>query len=207
MRKVNPKDTSRAQAFELWLKAPNPMVTFFKTVDVTRLVRISRKKGLKFNMLLDWCIGKAASSIQEFYLIPVGDKLIQYDFLAVNTIVKNKEEGVSSCDILFTDDINQFNRQYLEYTSKVADTCTDRDLSDKCMVIGTSAIIDTEIDGAVGMNSGIFNNPFLIWGRYRKRWFRYELPISFQFHHTQMDGAHAGIFLARLQEVINELYN
>lgn len=34
------------------------------------------------------------------------------------------------------------------------------------MVIGTSAIIDTEIDGAVGMNSGIFNNPFLIWGRF-----------------------------------------
>lgn len=87
---------------------------------------------------------------------------------------------------------------------KVAESCTDRELSDECMVIGTSAIIDTEIDGAVGMNSGIFNNPFMIWGRYRKRWFRYELPISFQFHHTQMDGAHAGMFLARLQEVINE---
>ncbi len=36
------------------------------------------------------------------------------------------------------------------------------------MVIGTSAIVDTEIDGAVGMNSGIFNNPFIIWGRYHK---------------------------------------
>lgn len=35
------------------------------------------------------------------------------------------------------------------------------------MVIGTSAIVDTEIDGAV-MNSGIFNNPFIIWGRYHK---------------------------------------
>lgn len=34
------------------------------------------------------------------------------------------------------------------------------------MVIGTSAIVDTEIDGAVGMNSGIFNNPFIIWGKY-----------------------------------------
>lgn len=30
------------------------------------------------------------------------------------------------------------------------------------MVIGTSAIVDTELDGAVGMNSGIFNTPFLI---------------------------------------------
>ena len=39
-------------------------------------------------MLLDYCIGKSASSIEEFYLLPVGDKLIQYDTLAVNTIVK-----------------------------------------------------------------------------------------------------------------------
>ena len=62
-----------------------------------------------------------------------------------------------------------------------------------------------EIDGAAGMNSGIFNNPFMIWGRYRKRLFHYELPVSFQFHHMQMDGAHAGKFLANLQKAINEL--
>ena len=205
-KEIDPKETSRAQAFELWMMAPNPMVTFFKTVDVTRLVRMSRKKGYKFNMLLDWCIGKAASTIKEFYLLPVGDKLMQYDNLAVNTIVKNNMGEVSSCDILYTDDIDQFNRQYLEYTSMVAESRNDRDLSGECMVIGTSAIIDTEIDGAVGMNSGIFNNPFLIWGRYRKKWLRYKLPISFQFHHTQMDGAHAGKFLANLQEVINNLH-
>ena len=206
MREVNPQSTSRAQAFELWMKAPNPMVTFFKTVDVTRLVRMSRKKGYKFNMLLDWCIGKAASTIKEFYLLPVGDKLMQYDNLAVNTIVKNNTGEVSSCDILYTDDIDQFNRQYLEYTSMVAESRNDRDLSGECMVIGTSAIIDTEIDGAVGMNSGIFNNPFLIWGRYRKKYLRYKLPISIQFHHTQMDGAHVGKFLSNLQEVINNLH-
>ena len=181
------------------------MVTFFKTIDVTRLVRISRKKGYKFNMLLDWCVGKAASSIKEFYLLPVGDKLMQYESLAVNTIVKNKDGEVSSCDIPYTEDLEQFNRQYLESTQTVAESCSDMDRSDKCMVIGTSAIIDTEIDGAVGMNSGIFNNPFMIWGRYRKRWFRYFLPISFQFHHTQMDGAHAGKFMANLQEEIYRL--
>ena len=51
---VNPKETTRAQAFELWMKAPNPMVTFFKTLDVTRLVRVSSRRGLRFNMLMDW---------------------------------------------------------------------------------------------------------------------------------------------------------
>jgi len=204
-KEVNPKETTRARAFELWMKAPNPMVTFFKTIDVTRLVNVSKRKGMKFNMLLDYCIGGAAASIKEFYLLPVGEQLMQYDSIAVNTIVRNKMGEVSSCDILYLEDLDEFNRQYLKNTAQVAETCQDFDLSDNCMVIGTSAIVNTEIDGAVGMNSGIFNNPFIIWGRYKKKWFRYYLPISFQFHHTQMDGAHAGRFLANLQEEINRL--
>ncbi len=201
----NPRDTTRAAAFELWMKAPNPMVTFFKTMDVTNLIRISKKKHLKFNMLLDYCIGKAAAGVKEFYHLPVDGKLIQFDRIAVNTIVKNKNGEVSSCDIQYSDNLNTFNQDYLEYTSQVADSCQDRDLSNSCMVIGTSAIVETEIDGAVGMNSGIFNNPFLIWGKYKKKLFRYYLQISFQFHHTQMDGAHAGRFLANLQNEIKAL--
>lgn len=204
-RIIDPKETTRAMAFELWMKAPNPMVTFFKTLDVTNLIRVSRRRGLKFNMLLDFCIGKAAAGVKEFYILPVGDQLIAYDSIAVNTIVKNRTGEVSSCDILFTEDLDRFNREYLEHTARVAETCVDRDLSEDSMVIGTSAIIDTEIDGAVGMNSGIFNNPFLIWGRYRRRFLRYTLPISLQFHHTQMDGAHAGRFLEMLQTEIDRL--
>ena len=204
-REINPKDTSRVSAYELWMGAPNPMVTFFKTLDVTNLIKKSKKKHLKFNMLLDFCIGKAAVSVKEFYILPVGEKLIKYDCIAVNTIVKNKTGEVSSCDISYTDNLEEFNQDYLKYTIQVAETCQDRDLSNDSMVIGTSAIIDTEIDGAVGMNSGIFNNPFIIWGRYRRKLFRYYLPLSFQFHHTQMDGAHAGQFLRNLQSEINRL--
>ena len=202
-KEVNYKETNRAKAFELWMKAPNPMVTFFKTLDVSNLIKISEKKKLKFNMLLDYCIGKAAVSVKEFYILPVGNQLMQYDTIAINTIVKNKENEVSSCDILYADNLDAFNQEYLKSTKEVAETCQDRDLSENSMVIGTSAIINTEIDGAVGMNSGIFNNPFIIWGKYRKKLFRYYLPISFQFHHTQMDGAHAGQFLENLQNEIN----
>lgn len=204
-REINPQTTTRASAYELWMNAPNPMVTFFKTLDVTNLIKISRKKQLKFNMLLDYCIGKAAATVKEFYILPVGDKLIQYDTIAVNTIVKNRTGEVSSCDILYTEDLEKFNRDYLKYTAQTAETLQDRDLSEDSMVIGTSAIVDTEIDGAVGMNSGIFNNPFIIWGKYRKKLWKFYLPISFQFHHTQMDGAHAGRFLENLQTEINRL--
>ena len=204
-KEIQPEDSTREAAYKLWMNAPNPMVTFFKTLDVTNLIKFSNKKRMKFNMLMDYCIGKAAVSVKEFYILPVGDKLIQYDTIAVNTIVKNKDGEVSSCDILYVEDLDVYNEQYLKYTSQAAENCRDRDLSNDSMVIGTSAIIDTEIDGAVGMNSGIFNNPFIIWGRYKKKWFRYYLTVSFQFHHTQMDGAHAGRFLANLQKEIKSL--
>ena len=40
---VEPKDTTRAMAYELWMKAPNPMVTFFKTLDITNFGVLSLK--------------------------------------------------------------------------------------------------------------------------------------------------------------------
>ena len=198
---VDPKSTARAEAYMLWMNAPNPMVTFFKTLDVTPLVKLCRRRGLRFNMLLCYCIGKAASEVGEFYMLPVDRELLKYDSIAVNTIVRNRQGGVSSCDVPFSGGLEQFNADYLRLTRRCAKSCENHDLTDS-MVIGTSAIVDTEIDGAVGMNSGIFNNPFIIWGKYRKGVFKTTLSLSFQFHHTQMDGAHAGRFLALLQENI-----
>ena len=115
-KEVDPKNTTRAAAYALWMKAPNPMVTFFKTFDVTNLIKVSRKRSLKFNMLLDYCIGRAAVKVKEFYILPVGEKLMQYDTIAVNTIVKNKEGEVSSCDVPFSGNLAQFNADYLRLT-------------------------------------------------------------------------------------------
>ena len=204
MHEVNPADTTRAYAFDMWMKAPMPMVTLIKTLDVSRLRRISRRQGLKFNMLMCWCIGKTASQIKEFYMLPVGGKLIMYDSLAVNAIVANSEGEVSSCDIPFSENLSKFNADYLRLTRQVAETCKNHDISDS-MIIGTSALAQYDIDGAIGMYSGIFNNPFMIWGSYRRSLFKTRLTVSFQFHHTQMDGAHAARFLSLLQSEIDRL--
>ena len=180
MQEVNPEETSRAYAFRMWMKASMPMVTLFRRLDVTPLRRLSRRRGLKFNMLMCWCIGMAASEVPEFYMLPVGDRLMRYDTLAVSTIVAN----------------------YLRLTAEVARRCANHDITDS-MVIGTSALAAYDIDGAVGMYSGIFNNPFMIWGRWRRTLIRTRLTVSFQFHHTQMDGSHAARFLDILQRMID----
>ena len=203
-QEINPKNTSRAQAFELWMKSPMPMVTLTKTFDVTRLRKMSRRRGLKFNMFLCWCIGKAASRMEEFYLLPEQGKLYKYDRLAINVIVNNKEGGINSCDISYTDDLESFCPDYRALTQAASMSCQSSFVDD-AMVIGTSAMTSTELDSIVNQYTDQFSNPMVIWGRYRKGWLKTTLPISFQFHHVQMDGGQAARFLEELQKSINTI--
>ena len=214
-QEINPKETNRAIAFELWTKSPMPMVTLTKTFDVTRLCKVSRKRGMKFNMLLCWCIGKAASTIDEFYMLPqriqgdngtseMGWKLYKYDRMAINVIAENVKGGLSFCDVAVNDDLETFNANYLHLTETISQTCQDI-LDDEAIIVGTSAVTGTELDSITNQYNGIFNNPFLAWGRYRKGWLKTTLPISFQFHHAQMDGKHAARFLEELQRIINTI--
>ena len=203
-QEINPQDTNRAIAFELWIKSPMPMVTVTKTFDVTRLFRVSRRRGLKFTMLLCWCIGKAASRIEEFYMLPQNGKLYKYDHMAINIIVENVKGGLSFCDVAVSDDLEQFNANYLHLTGTISQTCQDI-LDDEAAIVGTSAVTGTELDCIVNQYSGQFNNPMVMWGRYHKGWLKTTLPISFQFHHAQMDGGHAAHFLEELQKTINTI--
>ena len=203
-REIDPQKSNRAEAFRMWMSSPMPMVTMVKTFDVTRLVKVSKRSGMKFNVLMCWCIGRAAKDIKEFYILPEQGKLFQFDRLAINVIVENTKGDISSCDIPFSDDLQQFNRDYQKLTAQAARECKSTFLEDH-MIIGTSTLVQTEIDCIVNQYSGKFNNPFLAWARYRKGWFKTTLPISFQFHHVQMDGGHAAKFLQRLQEEINKL--
>ena len=127
-----------------------------------------------------YCIGKTTTHITEFYTLPVGNKLMQYDTIAVNMIIKNKNGDINSCDIPFFDNLEKFEEDYLKYTVYSWENCCDYDLSAESMVIGTSAIIETELDSIVGMNSG-FSNPFVFWGKYRKNQSEYSLLYRFSF--------------------------
>ena len=201
---INPQETSRAEAFELWMTSPMPMVTLTKTFDVGRARKASRKHGIRFNALICWCIGKAASQIKEFYLLPEQGKLYKYDRIAVNVIVNNSKGGINSCDIPFTPDINEFAKEYDRLTVETSVQCKSAFL-ENYMIVGTSAMIQTELDSIVNQYTEKFCNPMVMWGRYRKHWFSTTLPISLQFHHAQMDGGHGATFLELLQQEIKKL--
>ena len=201
---VNPKDTSRAEAFDMWMTSPMPMVTLTKTFVVSNLLKVGRKSGVKFNALLCWCIGKAATQIKEFYMLPEADKLYKFDAIAINVIVSNCKGGINSCDIPFTENIAKFAEAYSSLTTQTAAECKSSFLEDY-MIVGTSAMVQTELDCIVNQYTDKFCNPMVMWGKYRKGCLKTTLPISFQFHHVQMDGGHGAMFLELLQREIRSL--
>ncbi|WP_296878740.1 CatA-like O-acetyltransferase, family 2 [Thomasclavelia sp.] len=203
MKEVDWKQTNRAVSYQLYINAPMPMVTIFKTLDITKLLFL-KKQGYKLNMLMCYCIALAAKETKEFYLLPVGKKLYEYDQIGINVIVANKDGGINTCDIPYYDKLIDFNQAYLTLTSQVALTCQDHEISDT-MIVGTSSLVKYEIDGIINMYSGIYNNPFMLWGKYQEDKESVKLKVSFQFHHVQMDGNEACAFLERLQEKINNL--
>ena len=203
-QEIKPQESARAEAFELWMSSPMPMVTLTKTFNVSNIVKISKRNGIKFNALMCWCIINAASKIEHFFTVPEQGRLYRYDRLAINVIVNNSKGGINSCDIPFYENITQFIEAYNALTSQTAERCKSSFLED-CMVVGTSAMVYTELDSIVNQYTDKFCNPMVMWGKYRKTWFKTTLPISFQFHHVQMDGGDAARFLELLQKEIHAL--
>lgn len=204
MREVNPSDTNRGWAFDMWINSPMPMVTIFKTLDVTRLIKISKKHSLKFNMLMCYCTAKAVAQMEEFKLLPVGKKMIEFDKFVVSLVVENVQDSVSFAYVPPNDDLREFNKSYLAITREARELCNHQNPQD-VMVFATSNVSKYEIDGAVNMYNPDFNNPFLVWSKCKKTLFKITTKASFQFNHIQMDGNQAAKFLHLIQQEIFNL--
>lgn len=203
-QEITPQQSDRAEAFGLWMSSPMPMVTLVKTMEVTRAIKYGKRNNLGVNSIMCWCIGKAASKIKEFFILPEQGKLYSYSSLGINVIVKNAGGGLSSCDIPYNENIKEFTENYLRLTQQATTENKNVVLKDS-MIIGTSAMIQTELDCIVNQYTDKFCNPMVMWGKIRKGWIRRSLPISFQFHHVQMDGTQGALFLEYLQETIKSL--
>ena len=201
---IEPKETKRLWAFEMWMTSPMPMVTITKTFEVSHLVKTAKKRGMSFTALMCFCIAKAASQVEEFYMVPKGDKFLKYDSIGVDVIVKNAQGGINMCDVPYNGDLGEFMEAYHALSARASSSSTNL-FDEERMIIGTSALPNCEFDSVTNQYSAKWANPFLVWGRYRKGLFKTTLPVSLQFHHVQMNGEEACEFLHLLQEAINKV--
>ncbi len=206
VKEILAKDSARSWAYEMWKDVEMPMVTLFKTFDVTPLIKYSKKRKFKYNMTFCYALLKAATEIKEMYLFPVlnSEKWLQYDSLCLSIVANTKDGGINFCYVPYSDSIEQFNNDYIKNMSYVYETGNAFRIDDS-MCVSTSALTKTEIDGIVNMYNSKFTNPFFAWGRYIKKGRKFYQPISLQFNHMQMDGQQVVEYFNKIQNLINDL--
>lgn len=93
------------------------------------------------DVLVHW---QGGQQCRRFFLLPENGRLFRFDRLAINIVVQNVKGGICLCDVPFSDDIEQFNANYLELTCQAAKTCKSTALEDY-MIVGTSALPQIEL--------------------------------------------------------------
>jgi len=204
-RFITPQEAGRKFAYDSWIENTMPMVTVVSTLDVTRVVRYSKRKKMKLNMLMCYCILKAAYPIREFFYFLDGKQMVYAERLTIQTILNTKQGGLGFCDIPYCETLEEFSKYY-DNNSRLVIKSSQHLLDTDGAPIYTSCVPNLYLDAAVNQYCNKFSQPFIVWGRYRKAFlWRYKLPISFQFHHVQMDGQTVGTFFNNLQEEFNKL--
>lgn len=205
-RKVTPQEAGRQFAYDCWIDNTMPMVTVVSTLDVTRVIRYSKKHKKKLNMLMCYCIVKAASKIKEMYTFLDGKQLFTSERMTIQTIIAREDGELRFCDLPYCDTLEEFNQYYENNTRRVKET-GEHIIDGEGAPIYTSCVTNMYLDVAVNQFNDKFTQPFLAWGKYRKVFlWRYKLPISMQFHHVQMDGRAAGEFYNNLQSEFDKLH-
>ena len=203
MKEVNPALTSRAQSFALFASAPMPMLTVFKTLDVTKAVKKAKRRKVKLNALLCHAVYLAAKDINEMHYLVKDGKLFFSKELSVGLVVKGKDGKLLNCDVPASENFSVFYSDYNRVIEKALEENEPQEDTER-VSIGTSAILTGSIDGLVNLYSPAFTNPFLVWSKYENKFLRKKLKVSFQFHHAQLDGAEAVLFLENLQKVLSK---
>lgn len=184
-------------------EGPGQEMTCSCILDVTGLIQTSRRKNLEPDMLMAYCIGRAASTVEGFCQLPAADGLAQNRPVAVGISVENADGGTNFCDILYEADLDRFCIGYRWHRKQAVLSCRDRDLSANCVVIRTAAYPGVWDISDKGLGLGCKEGPSVCWGKYlRRRWDRvtqYFLKAYFKYNCALVNDTQTDAFLLALR--------
>lgn len=201
LEKINPEESSRALAYQYLNNQVLPTVTLIKRIDVTKIKKISKKTGHKFNCIINYLILKSAMNIPEFFLKIDGtdNGLFKSDKICLSFMSKKKNGFLAYCGVEYAEDFLTFEKQYNLAVKYCYENNCDKFIEDSAR-IGTSTVPWTNLVGIINGYGPNFTNPFITLPKIEKKFFRYYINISFQSHHLQMDGEQACKYLENLEK-------
>ena len=197
-RLVDVKKYKFKDMFERFIKEKNPAMCVSGCFDVTSIFKLKDKH--RFNVMMCYCVAKAAQNIEEFhYSIGADKKLYFYSNVKINFGVKAKDGIPYWGDVVYNDSFTDFAKEYERVRKYCYQNCKYYQV-DNGALLSTSAVTNYPFTSFSIANSDVFWDSFLLWGQYYEDKKRIKLNMTLRFHHAILDVEHVGNFFNELQK-------
>lgn len=206
IRKINLETWSRRRQFEFFRHYDYPHFNISTNIEITRVFHYTKRQKVSLFKTILYLSMKAINAIPEFRTRIRSECVIEHDIVHPSFTVDVEDNQFSFCNADFHEDIEQFFRNVAAAMQKVREKPfirSDSGRDDRIYITCLPWISFTGLMHPIKLNSAD-SVPRLAWGKYIIRQKSVLLPYSIQAHHALVDGFHAGLFISKLQEFINQ---
>ena len=207
MHTIDKTTWPRRRHFELFRAMDFPYSSLCANVDVSRLRRRAKERGLSFTVSLVHALSTAANALPEFRQRIRGDDVVEHAVVHPSLTVLAEGDLFGFCLIPYAKDLAAFAAaaERAIARAKVSPTLEDEPGRDDLLYLtGVPWVSFTALGHPMHLSTGD-SIPRIAWGRFFPQGGRLLMPLSVQVHHALVDGVHLGRFYERAQEELDQL--
>ena len=198
----------RGKLFTFYIEKMRIVMSLTMDIDVTPLVRFTKKNGLKFYPAMIWAVSKVVNVHDEFkYGWDADGNLIKWDVVSPSYAHFHKEdENFTKTVTAFSDDLLEFHTSFLSDREKYKDVraIVENQPPNFFDVTCLPWVRYKHFDVHV-FDEGKFLAPVITWGKYEPEHGQLVMPLTMNIHHAVADGFHLSRFFNEVQELIDAL--
>lgn len=200
MEIVNTADWERREAFQLFSRMEYPFYSVTIPVDVTRVKKAARERGVSFYHLMIWACTKAVNSVPQFRLRVRGDQVVRLERTDPSyTAMRKGSEQFQIITLPWEEDPAAFCRAAGEKEAAQTAFIEAGKETDGLIYFSCTPWFDfTALTNEHSLDRDD-TIPRLAWGQYQERDGGLWVHLSVEVNHRLIDGWHIG----RLKEALD----
>jgi len=195
---------SRRELFDFFINYDNPYFNVCVSVDVTKLLQLTRDRAIKFSLAIHYFALRIANETEAFRYRLKDKKIFVYDVINGGTTVLLPNESFAYAYFDYHQDFEQFVTGMGKAVEEVRTSTgplkpTMRDDVIYHTTLPWMSFTSFMHARTKGRGDSI---PRIVFGKFSDEGGRMMMPISVEVHHALMDGLHVGRYLDSLEDAL-----
>lgn len=200
---INKKDFNRLEVFEYYNARSNPFAIITTKIDITNIYNLCKIKK-HYNATIGYYLTKALNQVEEFKYTYENESFYKGDTIHPSFTDMREDHTIGYFLCEFTDDYNEFIKRYdLQKRAFINGENTNKEIDDSVVWISCEPWF--HFSGLVPPFDKSITVPQLIWDKFSLENDKCFINLMIFIHHGFADGYHIGMFINKVNELINNI--